>query len=180
VKENGHLSRLLLPVCVGITFACLLVWSFTVRGKDPFIISQSESISRVLTNNIRQIHDHSITGSRLFSKRSSENQRPATGENLWLQETNGHERCIAENIVRASFSPDGQKISYTTGDCELVIETLEGKRLASLARARDPVWSSDSASVTFSAIPALDYPDLQETVIYDLNSGQIARSTNGD
>jgi hypothetical protein len=91
---------------------------------------------------------------------------------LWFRDTRGGERCIASNVVRASFSPDGQKFAYSTSDDDLFIETVDGKQIARLARARDYTWSADSMAVTFLAIAAVDYPELEQIIVYEILSNQ--------
>lgn len=87
---------------------------------------------------------------------------------LWFRDATGRERWLASNVVRASFSPDGKKFAYGTSDNEIFIETIDGEQLARLTRASDHAWCSNSTAVTFSAIAGLDYPELEQTVIYHL------------
>lgn len=94
---------------------------------------------------------------------------------LWLRNERGTERHVASDIVRASFSPDGKKFAYATIGHDLFIETIEGKQLAHLTGALDHSWSSDSSRVTFLAVASADYPDLQQTMIYDLNQDQTSQ-----
>jgi dipeptidyl aminopeptidase/acylaminoacyl peptidase len=109
----------------------------------------------------------------LFSKTDSKSD---TWEDLWLRDATGKERFIANEVTVARFSPDGKKIAYATGSHEVFIETLAGERLAEIPRASDPMWRSDSTALSFSAIPSLDYPELQQVSVYDLNSGQLVES----
>lgn len=97
--------------------------------------------------------------------------RESAGD-LWLRDAQGHECYVASNVVCANFSPDGKKFAYATESYDLFIETIEGKPLAHLAGAIDHRWRADSASLTFSAMASIDYPDLQQTVVYDLNRNQ--------
>jgi hypothetical protein len=119
------------------------------------------------------IFDKSPQGNGLLFSRTS------TGD-LWFRDARGRDRCVASEVIRASFSPDGKKFAYGTSGYELFVETIEGKHLAQLARAHDHTWCSNSAAVTFSAIASVDYPELEQTVIYYLDSRQTPARTNGD
>lgn len=92
---------------------------------------------------------------------------------LWLHTHDGTERLLTKDVVSARFSPDGGKVAYATGDYELFIETLGGKRLAQIPRASEPIWRADSSTVSFLAMPSLDYPDLQQVTIYNLDSDSV-------
>ena len=93
---------------------------------------------------------------------------------LWLRDRRGHERCVGSNVVRASFSPDGKKLAIDTKDNEIVVETIDGDHLARLTRASDHAWSSNSAAIVFSAMASADYPQLEQTVVYDLDSNRLS------
>jgi hypothetical protein len=156
------------------------------------VISAGKKISRAQTHIpdqtsskssacVSQIFDRSVEGSGLFSKSFSAQKLtvPLAG-NLWIQSPNGIERYVASNVVRALFSPDGQKIVFATSASEIVLETVEGKFLARIPRAYDPMWCSDGSAVTFLAISSAEYPDFQQRVIYDLNAKQVSGLSKGD
>jgi hypothetical protein len=146
-------------------------------------LQELETLGENPTTESGHILDRSpLNNGLLISKRSSEQEQPASradafGE-LWFHDENGAERLIAREVVTAKFSPDGRKIAYSNRKQELIIETLDGQSLAQIPRAFDPSWCSDSSSVSFLAIPSLDYPELQQRSIYDLHSGEIAQAGN--
>jgi hypothetical protein len=156
----------------------LILW-LKERKDSPLAVQPAVSPAVVA-----QIDEHSVLGSRLFTRNSAEGRsRSFNGmvdATLWIQNANQSERCVASNVIQASFSPDGRKIVYASAAGEIVIETLEGKCLARLARARDPLWRSDSAAVTFSATASADYRDFQQTICYDLATGQTRLLSQGE
>jgi hypothetical protein len=99
---------------------------------------------------------------------------------LWFQDAKGNERIIARNVVHAKFSPDGKKIAYSTSSSELFVETLQRELLAQVPRASDPDWREDSAAVSFRVVPSSDYTDMEQIVVYELQSGRISQLTNGN
>lgn len=115
-----------------------------------------------------------VDGALLFSKTPVETDDGTRAKrDLWFQDARGGTRCVASDIVSARFSPDGQKFAYANNASELFIETIEGKRLAQFAGASDYNWHSDSTAVSFSAMASIDYPDFQQSVVYDLDSGEM-------
>ena len=132
-------------------------------------VSPSSVTSRSQTPAIREsqhIFDKSPNGQEVLLSKNS-------AGDLWLRDVNGHERSVGRNVIRATFSPDGKKIAYDTSDTEIFVETITGKHLAHLTRATDHAWSSNSESILFSATASADYPQLEQTVIYDLRSDRV-------
>lgn len=124
-----------------------------------------------LSSGAGRLHDTSSTGV-LISK--------ADNDDLLFRDATGKERFIAREVIAAKFSPDGHKIAYATRDREVFVETLVGELLAQIPRAFDPVWGNDSMTLSFSAIPSADYPELQQTTVYDLTSGRAADARIGN
>jgi hypothetical protein len=113
----------------------------------------------------------------LFSETFAGNFRETTDTlpfgDLWFQGVDRQKRLIADAVVRAGFSPDGKKLAYIRTNSELHVETIEGRTLARLQRIHDHNWSSDSATMILSVMVSLEYPELQQTLIYNLNSGKL-------
>jgi hypothetical protein len=151
-----------------------------LKRESAAVVRQSEhSIPRrndKPAGEFRRLHDSALTGGGfLISKVHSESE---AGEDLWFQNAEGGERFIANDVVHARFSPDGNRIAYSTSDYEVFIETLSGERLVEIPHASDPTWRADSATVSFVAIPSADYPELQQLAVYDLKSGEVSESGN--
>ncbi len=122
----------------------------------------------------------------LLSKASSKNFVPdsdaAAGWDLWIQDESGKERLISDDVFRAQFSPDGKKIAYTTADCVLHVEDLAGDKVASVERAYEPNWRSDSAALVFAQVAEdrpVHMPEVLGLSVFDLNSGEIKKLTDG-
>lgn len=122
----------------------------------------------------------------LIAKGNSKNFVPdsdaAAGWDLWIQDENGKERLIAEDVYRAQFSPDGKKIAYTTADCVMHVESVAGDKVAKVERAYEPNWRSDSDALVFGQVPegrSLHMPEVLGLSVFDLTSGQIKPLTDG-
>ncbi len=93
----------------------------------------------------------------LVSSRTDDSFRPAVGfpkaRNLWLLDNQGNERQVHPSVFRARISPDGKRIVYTTSDCLLIAETIEGEPLATVTGAHEPFWRNDSKSIVFERVP---------------------------
>ena len=136
-------------------------------------LKQPSPESLIASHNSLQIIDQLPTGQGLlFSKDFS--------GDLWFRDESGHERYVASNVLRATFSPDGMKIAFDTSDNEIFIETIEGKKLAVLARASDHTWSSNSAAIVFSATASADYPQMEQSVTYNLTSEEVENRKAAD
>lgn len=135
----------------------------------------------------RYMFDKAANANRfLIAKGHSKNYVPdtdaAAGWDLWIQDENGNERLIAEDVYRAQFSPDGNKIAYTTSDCVLHVEDIAGGKVAKVERAYEPNWRSDSDALVFAQVPegrSLHIPEVLGLSVFDLNSGQIKPLTDG-
>jgi hypothetical protein len=157
-KSKGSVVWLVLMM-VGLAIGLCLFRPEDAQNASSFSPASEAPVQRAL-----HIFDKSSRGEKLFSKNSR--------EDLWLRDAAGRERCIASNVVRANFSPDGNKFAYATSGYDLFIETIEGRQIAQLARVQDHTWSSNSMAITCSAIAALDYPELEQMVVYELESNQ--------
>ncbi|MBE0545458.1 MAG: hypothetical protein IH623_29320 [Verrucomicrobia bacterium] len=71
-----------------------------------------------------------------------------------LRDGNGGKRQIHASVYHARFSPDGQRLAYTTTDCELRVEDPEGRRLHTVRGAYNPHWKKDGSVLTFEKVPA--------------------------
>jgi dipeptidyl aminopeptidase/acylaminoacyl peptidase len=118
------------------------------------------------------IFDRLPAGTGILFSKSPRSDASVCSE-LWFQDAHEREHRVASDVVRASFSPDGQKFAYATHHDELFIESIEGSELAHFTGARDFSWFSDSARLMFSAMASVDYPDFEQSVVYDLNSGRM-------
>ncbi|MDB6025411.1 MAG: hypothetical protein JWM68_1634 [Verrucomicrobiales bacterium] len=159
----------------GMTFAMLMASFITADKPNSCLVAHDVAGSPRVQKEERPLHifARSHRGREiLFSKTSK--------GDLWFQDAKGRERCIATNVESASFSPDGKKFAYANSSDELFIETIEGNQLAHLTGARDHSWRSDSAAVTFLAMVSSDYPDIQQTVVYDLNHSQATHLPSGE
>ncbi len=92
----------------------------------------------------------------LFGKGRDEKFRPhsdaPSGLDLWLQDESGNDRLLDGSVTRAKFSPDGNRIAFTTSDGVLHVQDLEGNRLAEVAGVYGPSWKPDSSTVIFSKV----------------------------
>ena len=154
-----------LPLVLGGIMLALLLVSFRSSG-DKSVSLPAPTQTALAAKSSLHIFDKSSAGQELLFSKTS------TGD-LWFRDANDRERCLASNVIRATFSPDGKKIAFDTRDNEIFVETIEGKPLARLARASDHAWSSNSAAIIFSATASADYPQLEQTVIYDLLSDRL-------
>lgn len=105
-----------------------------------------------------------------------------SGKDLWIQDESGEERLINQSVYRAKFSPDGSKIAFTTSDCVLHIQDLQGNPLGQVPSVYFPSWKPDGSGVVFAQVPAGQDPHRPGTrnlAAYDLASGQIVPLTDG-
>jgi hypothetical protein len=76
-----------------------------------------------------------------------------SGMDLWVQDEDGKERLINGSVTRAKFSPDANKIAYTTSDCLLHVEDLHGGgALATVEGVYGASWRPDGNAVVFSKV----------------------------
>lgn len=133
------------------------------------------------------IYDKSPSGKGfLLSKALSKNFVPdsdaAAGRDLWIQDENGKERLISDDVYRAKFSPDGKKIAYTTSDCVMHIEDLQGGKLGQVVGAYEPNWNSQSSAIAYAKVPEgrpVHMPEVLALSVYDVNTGQNKVLTDG-
>ena len=122
----------------------------------------------------------------LISKRLDSHYVPnsdaPSGFDLWLHNGTDVERQIHSSVFRAKFSPDGQCVAYTTTDCDLLIEDLDGKKLKQISRAYNPSWKRDGSSILFEKVPDgrnVHYPETLHLARLDLKSGKEELLTDG-
>src|ERR1051325_1854835 len=88
-----------------------------------------------------------ISGHILFSKGRDHRLIPdsdaPSGRDLWVRAGAGADRLIHSSVLSARFSPEGQRVAYTTTDRALLIEDLQGNKLAEVAGAYSPQWKPD-------------------------------------
>ncbi len=105
-----------------------------------------------------------------------------SGYDFWLRNESGAERLVHPSVYRAKFSPDGAGLAYTTTDCELKVEDLNGRKLAGVERAYNPSWRRDGRSIVFEKIPEGHNAHLPETLHLakmDVATGQVELLTDG-
>ncbi len=122
----------------------------------------------------------------LLSKALSKNFKPDSdapaGQDLWIQDESGKERLLSDDVYRAKFSPDGTKIAYTTSDCVMHIEDLNGNKVGEIQRAYEPNWSPDGGAVVYAAVPdgrPVHIPEVLGLSVYDVATGQTRSLTDG-
>ncbi len=106
-----------------------------------------------------------------------------SGMDLWLQDEDGKERLLAESVTRAKFSPDGSKIAYTTSDCVLHVDNVQGgDSLAKVQGVYGANWRPDGSAVVFSKVGEGQdphQPGTRQLTALDLASGQVKALTDG-
>jgi Tol biopolymer transport system component len=206
----GPNRKVLLLCLAAICLICLFIGSKAFRNassssdstpsdsaatKDPAGSTSAEKMA--LTRNSQTdtegpkgpfiyIYDRGPNGEYLISKSwhkdaHEESDAPA-GRDLWIQDANGNERLIAENVYRAKFSPDGNKIAYTTADVVMFIEDLAGNKVAEVPRAYEPNWHPNSSSVVYARVPEdrpVHIPEVLGISTYDITTGQTKNITDG-
>ncbi len=105
-----------------------------------------------------------------------------SGFDLWLRAESGDERLLTKSGFRAKFSPDAQRIAYTTTDCILHVEDPDGKKILETERAYNPSWKHDGAEIVFEQVPAgrkVHYPETLRLAKLNVASGEITPLTDG-
>jgi WD40 repeat protein len=106
----------------------------------------------------------------------------ASGMDLWLQDESGEERLVNDSVYSAKFSPDGSKVAFTTSECVLHIEDLQGGKIAEYNGAYAPSWKPDGSTVIFSQVGEGQEPHRPGTrnlATLDVATGQVTTLTDG-
>ena len=110
------------------------------RGNYKYLFNKAKNADRFLIS--RKLHPDHLP----------ESDAP-DGRDLWIQDESGNERKVSDNVYRARFSPDGNKIAYTTADAKLHVEDLSGNKLGELEGAYEPNWHPDSSGRVVAKVP---------------------------
>lgn len=105
-----------------------------------------------------------------------------SGMDLWVQDETGSDRLINDSVYRAKFSPDGTKVAFTTSDCVLHVENVQGGELAKVEGVYGANWKSDGSAVIFAKVgEGLDphQPGARQLTALDLVTGQSRLLTQG-
>lgn len=179
MKRSLHFPKW--SLAVGVTLALVAGFGSITRKKERSIGDKQVSDETFpaagsnLVINYQWVYDRLPTCDTLLI--SKDDPQITADKNLWIRDSVGNERLIAKKVTEAKFSPDGNKIAYVTADNEVFVETLAGERLAEIPRASDPSWGVESTTLSFVATPSLEYPELQQQTIYDLNTASIVNES---
>jgi Tol biopolymer transport system component len=127
-----------------------------------------------------------ISGHILFSKGRDHRLIPdsdaPSGRDLWVRAGAGADRLIHSSVLSARFSPEGQRVAYTTTDRALLIEDLQGNKLAEVAGAYSPQWKPDGSAIVFAKVPEgrnVNMPGSLHLATLDPASGKVELLTDG-
>ena len=127
-----------------------------------------------------------ISGGVLFSKGRDSKSIPdsdaPSGHDLWVRDASGAERLANASVFSARFSPDGQRLAFTTSGCTLRVEDLRGNKLAEVEGGYAPQWKPDGSAVVFAKVPEgrnVYLPGTLHLATLDLASGKVALLTDG-
>jgi hypothetical protein len=105
-----------------------------------------------------------------------------SGMDLWLQDESGNERLLASSVYRAKFSPDGNKIAYTTSDCVMHVQDLNGSNIAEVAGVYGQSWKPDGKEVIFAKVGEgkdPHRPGTRQLTSLDVTTGKLKTLTDG-
>ena len=151
-------------------------------------LSREEAVARgVPYGSFERLFDKASNANRfLFAKGRDDKFRPdsdaPSGMDLWLQDESGNNRLVHPSITRAKFSPDGDKIAFTSSDGTLHVEDLSGNRIGEVAGVYGPSWSPDGTSVIFSKVGEGQdplRPGTRQLSTLDVATGRIQSLTDG-
>jgi len=127
-----------------------------------------------------------LSGGVLFSKGRDDKFIPDSGApsgwSLWARNADGTERLVNASVVSAKFSPDGQRIAYTTSGCTLQVEDLQGNQLSQVEGGYCAQWKPDGSTIVFSKVPEgrdVYAPETFHLATLDPASGKVTLLTDG-
>lgn len=110
------------------------------------------------------------------------NSDAPSGMDLWLQDESGNDRLINGSVTRAKFSPEGNQIAFTTTDCVLHVEDLNGNQLAEVTGVYGQSWKPDGSAVIFSKVGEGQdphRPGTRQLAALNVATGEIETLTDG-
>jgi WD40 repeat protein len=126
------------------------------------------------------------TGRSLISKGRDSKFIPdsdaPSGWSLWARDAAGNERLVHDSVYSAKFSPDGERIAYTTSDVTMRVEDLQGNKLAEVEGASSPQWKPDGSEIAIAKVPEghdLHLPGTLHIATVDPVTGKVKLITNG-
>jgi hypothetical protein len=127
-----------------------------------------------------------LSGALLFSKGRVKKFVPESGapsgRDLWVRDASGSQRLINPSVFSARFSPHGQRLAYTTSECALHVEDLQGNKLVEVTGAYSPRWKPDGTAIVFAKVPDgrdVHLPGTLSLATLDPASGNVALLTDG-
>ena len=109
----GKIGRFKLLTGLGLLLCVAIAILASIRRDDD---------RHALTPAVSQTEKEHSVSIHIFDQRRRELLFSKTSNgDLWFRDANGRERCLASNVVRASFSPDGKKFAYDTKNNEIFV-----------------------------------------------------------
>ncbi len=139
------------------------------RGTFAYVFDRAPNKNRFL---LARSHD---------SKFLPDSEAPS-GMDLWLQDDAGNERLLNESVTRAKFSPDGNKVAFTTSDCVLHVEGTDGTKIGEVQGVYGQNWRPDGNAVVFSKVGEGQdphRPGTRQLTSFDLATGLQRPLTDG-
>lgn len=152
----------------------------------PAIASAPATAATSLPPPVLVFDSNKVSGRVLISKGRDNKFIPdsdaASGWSLWVRDAAGVERLVHESVYSAKFSPDGQRVAYTTSGVELRVEDLQGNKLTEVAGGYSPQWKPDGSAIVFAKVPEgrdLHLPGALHLATLDPASGRVNLLTDG-
>lgn len=152
-------------------------------GRLTPLDSAAEIPSKSSLTNIQYVFDSNrASGVRRFlvgthyDENYREDSDSPSGREMWVTDEQGNERLVHKSVFRARFSPDGTKIAFTSSDCMLHVETLDGEKLSQVEKAFDPSWRADGKEILFVKVPAeveLWPAEVMNLATLDYSTGEV-------
>ncbi|MFN7138872.1 MAG: hypothetical protein ACK4UN_06005, partial [Limisphaerales bacterium] len=162
------------------------VHAFNGKSRRPVALSaqarggKKEDLIKIYDTSKGRSGNHFLVSTQRDSRYIPNTDSPS-GWDLWLQEESGPGRSISASAFRARFCPEGKRIAYTTTDCVLHVEDLQGKKLREVANAYNPHWRRDGKMILFEKVPEgryLYHPETLHIARLDLASGEVKLLTD--
>ena len=152
-------------------------------------LSDQEALAQGLPRgNYKYLFDKASKANRFLIAKGNdtkflEHSDAPSGMDLWMQDEDGKERLVSDSVTRAKFSPDGSKIAYTTSDCVLHVENVQGgNALAKVDAVYGANWKPDGSEVVFSKVgdgQDPHQPGTRHLTALDLATGETKSLTDG-